>query len=661
MIAVYTRLLFVRLALGSGIAAAALPGTAAAAGPAHQTVVANDNRSPAGRLADGTLTLALRAGVGRWRPEGPATSGLEIEAFGEEGSSLSVPAPLLRVREGAQIVASIRNDLTATLIVHGLCARDGSPCPLLEVPPSETREVRFTTGRAGTYHYWASTMGLPIPFRELAGAFIVDPLDGAIEPDRVLVITEWNSLAPEQLMKIFTADDSGEAFVKSQPRFAFMINGLSWPATERLTYHLGDTVRWRVINLSTQSHPMHLHGFYFDVDSLGDGLREQPVDDAHRHSVVTQLLPPATTMALTWRPEREGNWLFHCHVMHHVSSIHRLEQDGGAHAEHAAGAHGDHHPADTDHADHDGSGGMAGMVLGVTVLGDRGARCASRRCRRSGAAQAHPDHGDRTAGDGDRPVAGFVLSEPGRPAAADQLSTPGPAIVLRRDEPVEITLVNQLREATAIHWHGMELDSYYDGVHGWSGASQQMAPMIEPGGTFVVRFTPPRAGTFIYHTHMHDFRQLSSGLYGPMIVLDPGETFDPATDHVLVLGRKDVTSAIESVLGDPATVMLNGEHAPRFVWQAGVRHRVRLINITPDDIFFVSLQTADAPAIWTPLTKDGAPLPTGMRAPVPARQLIAVGETYDFEYQAPAGRKTGWIEVRTTGGKWQAQGQVIIR
>ena len=51
-----------------------------------------------------------------------------------------------------------------------------------------------------------------------------------------------------------------------------MINGLSWPATERLTYQRGETVRWRLINLSSQVHPMHLHGFYFEVESLGDGV-----------------------------------------------------------------------------------------------------------------------------------------------------------------------------------------------------------------------------------------------------------------------------------------------------------------------------------------------------------------------------------------------------
>ena len=47
--------------------------------------------------------------------------------------------------------------------------------------------------------------------------------------------------------------------------------------------------------------------------------------------------------------------------------------------------------------------------------------------------------------------------------------------------------------------------------------------MIEPGATFVVGFTPPRTGTFIYHTHLHDYRQLSRGISVAMIVVEPGE------------------------------------------------------------------------------------------------------------------------------------------
>ena len=45
----------------------------------------------------------------------------------------------------------------------------------------------------------------------------------------------------------------------------------------------------------------------------------------------------------------------------------------------------------------------------------------------------------------------------------------GPAGGARRGEPVDITLVNNLNEATSMHWHGLELDSYYDGVTAGAG------------------------------------------------------------------------------------------------------------------------------------------------------------------------------------------------
>jgi hypothetical protein len=61
------------------------------------------------------------------------------------------------------------------------------------------------------------------------------------------------------------------------------------------------------------------------------------------------------------------------------------------------------------------------------------------------------------------------------------------------------------------------------------------------------------------------------------------------------------------------------------------------------------------------VTKDGAPLPPTTRHPQPARQTIAVGETYDFELGTAPGRQHLWIEVRSTGGKWHAQGELIIK
>ena len=604
-------------------------------------VVPNDNRTPAGRLAGGVLSVELRAAVGGWRPGGADGPSLTVQAFGETLGKLSSPAPMIRVAEGTQIEVTIHNELPDSLRVAGLCDRSAS-CAPLDVPAGERRQLRFSSGPAGTYHYWATTTGMPQQFRaaddtQLSGAFIVDPAGAAPPADRVFVITEWTSLTRAQIAELLKQDDPGPAFLKLRPDVGFTINGLAWPHTERLRYELGEDVRWRVINLSTQVHPMHLHGFYFDVESLGDASRDRSFAADQRPRVVTQLMPPGSTMAMVWKPERAGNWLFHCHVMTHVSPVLHVDGTSKSHDGHAG-----HHSA---------SMGMTGMVLGVTVNGPEWTG------NDSSANELAPRKitmlMKREAGRfGDAAAYGFILADEAR-AGRTALQIPGPTLALTRGEPVEITLVNELPEATSIHWHGMELESYYDGVHGWSGAGTRVTPMIEPGSSFVVRFTPPSTGTFIYHTHLHDRVQLTAGLYGALLVLEPGETLDEATDHVLVVGR-----------GGPqpdSPVVLNNERALQTVWAAGRSHRLRLINITPDDIVSVALISSDAPMTWRPLTKDGAPVPSGSRAPVAARQVIGVGETYDFELYVPPGRRTVWIEVRTTGGRWHTQARVIVK
>ena len=122
---------------------------------------------------------------------------------------------------------------------------------------------------------------------------------------------------------------------------------------------------------------------------------------------------------------------------------------------------------------------------------------------------------------------GFALSGDGSQDCAHAMSTPGPPLVLRRGEPVEIAVVNRLGEPTALHWHGMELDSYYDGVHNWSGAGKRVAPMIGRDGRSSCDSRRRAAGTFMYHTHLHDERQLPLGLYGAMIVAGAWRSLRP--------------------------------------------------------------------------------------------------------------------------------------
>src|SRR5690349_12969230 len=205
-------------------------------------------------------------------------------------------------------------------------------------------------------------------------------------------------------------------------------------------------------------------------------------------------------------------------------------------------------------------------------------------------------------GSGGSPYA-LQLSESGHDPATPGMI--GPPIVLTRGEPVDIEVVNHLRQPTAIHWHGIELESYFDGVPGWSGAGTQITPAIAPGSSFIARMVPPRSGTFIYHTHWHDASQLTNGLYGPLIVLPRGEAFDPQSDLTFVFSIGDFGALKELALinGTPQSKTLQLE--------TGRKYRFRFINIsTNNQGMQVSLRNPKGPVEWIKIAKDGPNLPT---------------------------------------------------
>lgn len=219
---------------------------------------------------------------------------------------------------------------------------------------------------------------------------------------------------------------------------------------------------------------------------------------------------------------------------------------------------------------------------------------------------------------------GYATSEAGKPTS--DVSAPGPTLVLTQGEPVTIHVTNRLTEPTSVHWHGIELQSYYDGVPGWTGLGDQVTPMIQPGKSFDVYFSPPRAGTFIYHTHMNDLAQLSSGLYGPIVVLPPGETFQPETERIFIISRNGMRK--------DGYLLLNGTANPQTQkWRAALRYRLRFININANNTIVVNLTQKGAPVTWRSIAKDGADLPPEQAIAGPASFLIAPGETYDFQIQ----------------------------
>jgi FtsP/CotA-like multicopper oxidase with cupredoxin domain len=576
------------------------------------TIAANDNRSPAGELRDGVLTISLELGEGQWHPESEEGEALTVYAFGERGRPLQNPGPLIRVPQGTEIHAIVHNALPVAATVHGLHERPGNEKDAFIVRPGATQEVSFKMGEPGAYYYWASTTDSTLKGRmpietQLSGAFIADPPRVATT-DRVFVIGVWYKEVP---------------FRPGSSPVVATINGKSWPYAERFTFQVGETVRWRWLNPSVSDHAMHLHGFYYSLDGIGDAERYKSYNDAERPLIVTRLMETGQTFDMTWVPERAGRWLFHCHMLKHMSPpewgmlVEKPEQGAVR-----ASAHEHPYPAETQHA------GMGGLVLGITVEGgNESAKPAVWHAERKlqltvdeRTGGAHPHYALQL-----RDLAQLPSSSPER--AAPQLI--GPPIVLTRGQPVEIEVVNRSTQPTAIHWHGIELESYYDGVAAWTGTAEQTSPAIQPGESFLVRMAPPRAGTFIYHTHWHDRGQLENGIYGPLVVLPTGQKFDPASDKTFLFSL-----GVFEPFGE--LLLINGHPQPeplRLV--TGRKYRFRLINISPDNVAMrASLRKAGIPVQWRIIAKDGADLPPAVATMQTAELGITVGETYDFEYQA---------------------------
>jgi len=162
-------------------------------------IVTNSNRAPAGRLENGVLTIRIEAAMGDWYPEETEGPALRVAAFREEDGTLSTPGPLIRVLEGTEIRAIVRNRLDQSLTLHGLHARPGDAKNVVVIPSGEAREVQFLAGAAGTYFYWGSRNGAETLVQrraedgELNGALLVDPKDSGVnsKDDRTLLITDW--------------------------------------------------------------------------------------------------------------------------------------------------------------------------------------------------------------------------------------------------------------------------------------------------------------------------------------------------------------------------------------------------------------------------------------------------------------------------------------
>jgi FtsP/CotA-like multicopper oxidase with cupredoxin domain len=228
---------------------------------------------------------------------------------------------------------------------------------------------------------------------------------------------------------------------------------------------------------------------------------------------------------------------------------------------------------------------------------------------------------------------------------------PGPVLEARQGVPLEIEFTNRLPEPTVIHWHGLRIPAAMDGT-------EIVQRLVQPGETFVYRFTPPDAGTFWYHPHFNETEQLEKGLYGALIVRAAEElTLDD--EKILVFDdlRVDKSGQIAKFGGlmdrhngrEGNVRLINGTSEPELTIAAGQIERWRVVNASSARYVRLSLGGApfqilatDGGFIEAPVIADEVLLPPGDRVELAVGPFETEGQVLgiqDLPYYRMAGKK----------------------
>jgi FtsP/CotA-like multicopper oxidase with cupredoxin domain len=255
-------------------------------------------------------------------------------------------------------------------------------------------------------------------------------------------------------------------------------------------------------------------------------------------------------------------------------------------------------------------------------------------------------------------------------------SIPGPTLTFTEGDTAEINVTNNMDVETSVHWHGLILPNFQDGV------PYLTTPPIRPGKTFTYRFPITHSGTYWYHSHTG--LQEQQGIYGSIVIKPKKQKLKYDRDLVLVLSdwtdedpnevlrtlkrgsdwysiKKKTAVSISDAISNGAlggllgiwkmrmpgidisdvyydAFLINGKKDIQYSeLKAGERVRVRVINAAASTYFWTTIGDANARLV----SADGVDV-----VPVKTSKVLhAIAETYDYIVTIP---KNGSIEFRAS-------------
>lgn len=247
-------------------------------------------------------------------------------------------------------------------------------------------------------------------------------------------------------------------------------------------------------------------------------------------------------------------------------------------------------------------------------------------------------------------------------------SIPGPTLEFMEGDLAIINVTNKMDVETSIHWHGLILPNFYDGV------PYLNTPPIEPGETFQYRIPINQSGTYWYHSHT--MLQEQKGVYGSIMIQPKEKTLDYDKDLVVMLSdwtnekpmnvlrnlkrgnewyqvKKGTSVPLSRVIGEGAlgaqfkfwrdrmegaditdiyypAFLTNGKRLAEYPeFKAGEKVRLRFINASASTYYWMDFGGGNPIVV----SSDGIDV-----SPVDkSRFLFGIAETYDIVVTIPEG------------------------
>ncbi len=236
--------------------------------------------------------------------------GMKAKLWGYNGSS---PGPTIECVEGDRVRIFVTNKLPehTTIHWHGILLPNGMDgvggLNQPQIKPGKTFVYEFTMTKSGTFMYHPHADEMVQMAMGMHGFLVVHPKNPnfmRVDRDFVFLLNAFDIDPGSYTPKINTMLDFN----------MWCWNSRVFPGIDPLVVRRGDRVRIRAGNLTMTNHPLHLHGYDFEVTGTDGGW----VPKQARWPEVTVDVAIGQMRAFEFDAVNPGDWAFHCHKSHHT-------------------------------------------------------------------------------------------------------------------------------------------------------------------------------------------------------------------------------------------------------------------------------------------------------------------------------------------------------